>query len=163
MNFLITGHTKGIGKAIYDKFGGKGLSKSTGFDISFNDITPYLKNIDVFVNNAYDLNNFWSQVELIYKAADVKKQFVIGSIASDFALCRSDKALEYTTLKEAVKAASFQLFCQGKDITLIRPGYVDTPAVKDVTCAKIEPEYIADIIGWILKQPYRIKEFALAV
>ena len=34
MNFLITGHTKGIGKAIYDKFGGKGLSKSTGFDIS---------------------------------------------------------------------------------------------------------------------------------
>jgi len=163
MNFLITGHTKGIGKAIYNKFGGVGLSKSTGFDISFDDITPYFENTDVFVNNAYDYCNYWSQVNLVYKAANVKKQIVIGSMASDYALTNTDKALEYTTLKEAVKAASFQLFAQGKDITLLRPGYVDTSAVKDVTCAKIEPEYIADIIEWILKQPYRIKEFALAV
>ena len=32
--FVITGHTSGIGKAIFDKFGGVGLSRATLFDIS---------------------------------------------------------------------------------------------------------------------------------
>ena len=34
MNLLITGHTSGIGKYIYDYLGGKGLSRSTGFDMT---------------------------------------------------------------------------------------------------------------------------------
>ena len=38
---VITGHTSGIGKALYKKYGGIGLSKTTGFDISKDDIEPY--------------------------------------------------------------------------------------------------------------------------
>ena len=76
MNFLITGHTKGIGKAIYDKFGGKGLSKSTGFDISKDSIKYHLQDVDVFVNNAYDNNNPWAQTKILYETLQVKKNYL---------------------------------------------------------------------------------------
>ena len=160
MKFLITGHTRGIGKAIYSKFGGIGLSKSTGFDISQDDITPYLKNCDVFVNNAYDQRNPWSQVKLIYQAKTTPKQIVIGSVASDFAKW-NNRALDYSSLKLSLEASCFQLFNQGLDITLIKPGDVDTDAVADLEVEKIEPDYIANLIEWILKQPHRIKEITV--
>jgi len=58
MNVAITGHTKGIGKAIHDllEYEGhtvNGLSRSNYYDISANDIINEIKYCDVFINNAY--------------------------------------------------------------------------------------------------------------
>jgi len=60
MRALITGHTNGIGKAIYDRFDElgfhvQGVSKSTGFDIEYHyeEILGWALNCDIFINNVY--------------------------------------------------------------------------------------------------------------
>lgn len=59
MKCLITGHTRGIGKAIYEcllhnGFIVEGISKSTGTDISksYDDILEKAVEFDLFINNA---------------------------------------------------------------------------------------------------------------
>lgn len=58
MKVLITGHTRGIGKHIYDALSVQhtvdGISTSTGHDIStqYNTILNMAKNYDLFINNA---------------------------------------------------------------------------------------------------------------
>jgi len=60
MNCLITGHTSGIGLAIYNRFNEigfnvSGVSKSTGFNFKekYQEIIDIAKECDVFINNAY--------------------------------------------------------------------------------------------------------------
>ena len=62
MKIAITGHTKGIGKSLYDKFEGQGhtvigFSASTGFDIgdpiTIKEILDFSLDCDIFINNAY--------------------------------------------------------------------------------------------------------------
>jgi short-subunit dehydrogenase involved in D-alanine esterification of teichoic acids len=60
MRALITGHTAGIGKAIYERFDElgfhvQGVARSTGFDIEYqyNEILNWAQNCDIFVNNVY--------------------------------------------------------------------------------------------------------------
>lgn len=62
MRVAITGHTSGIGKALYQHFKNNGsevfgFSRSTGFDISKqldrDQILDVVWNCDVFINNAY--------------------------------------------------------------------------------------------------------------
>tara|TARA_Y100000816_G_scaffold249622_1_gene199260 strand:- start:369 stop:851 length:483 start_codon:yes stop_codon:yes gene_type:complete len=158
MNFLITGHTKGIGKAIYDKFGGKGLSKSTGFDISKDSIKYHLQDVDVFVNNAYDNNNPWAQTKILYETLQVKKIICIGSNTTDQS---KNWPHPYQSAKFALENSCNQLFYQGYNITLIKLGYVDTERVEKVLQDKIDCAYIVDTIDWILKQKYKIKELTI--
>lgn len=58
MKIAITGHTKGIGKALATEaklkdYEVKGLSRSTGHDITLTSIIDEIKDCDVFINNAY--------------------------------------------------------------------------------------------------------------
>lgn len=58
MKIVITGHTKGIGKAIADhfkEFEVIGLSRSNGYDIdrNFDKVVEKIKGADLFINNAY--------------------------------------------------------------------------------------------------------------
>jgi hypothetical protein len=59
MKIAITGHTKGIGKSIFDyyanKYDVKGFSRSTGFDIT-KDVSKILEessDCNIFINNAW--------------------------------------------------------------------------------------------------------------
>jgi hypothetical protein len=62
MKIAITGHTKGIGKSLYDTLSlshtVKGYSKSKGYDITKKThrswILKEVNEYDVFINNAYD-------------------------------------------------------------------------------------------------------------
>ena len=63
MKIGITGHTQGFGKSLYDVFNSQkhdtlGFSRSNGFDIGNElirkKIINKIKDIDVFINNAYD-------------------------------------------------------------------------------------------------------------
>ena len=63
MKIGITGHTQGFGKSLYDVFNSQkhdtlGFSRSNGFDIGNKlvrkKIINEIKDIDVFINNAYD-------------------------------------------------------------------------------------------------------------
>jgi hypothetical protein len=57
MRFAITGHTQGIGKGLYDRVGGVGISRSTGYDITYPSdykrIRAACEGCSVFINNAY--------------------------------------------------------------------------------------------------------------
>ncbi len=64
----ITGHTKGLGEALYYQFSMKGhnvkgYSRSNGYDIRhFHTIAEDAKDANIFINNAYDR---YSQVDLL--------------------------------------------------------------------------------------------------
>lgn len=74
MKFALTGHTKGIGKGLYDKLikdghTVSGFSRSNGYDISkkYLDILKESKDCDCFVNNAYCGDSQKTLFDLIYE------------------------------------------------------------------------------------------------
>lgn len=88
---VITGHTYGIGKSIYDSFKADssneviGLSRSNGHDITkdFDKIVEVASGADLFINNAYFERQ---QAKLIYALKDkVSKMIVMGSVSRHYA------------------------------------------------------------------------------
>jgi hypothetical protein len=59
MKIVITGHTSGLGKQIYDHLKSEhsviGLSRSNGYDLTqnYSQVLDTVKNADIFFNNAY--------------------------------------------------------------------------------------------------------------
>jgi hypothetical protein len=90
MKCVVTGHTSGIGKAIYNHFLSKGwevigMSRTNGYDIVSDQDRIVAKSggFDIFVNCAYAGN---AQLELLDKLHNkVDKIIVVGSVAADFA------------------------------------------------------------------------------
>ena len=89
MKCIITGHTAGVGKAMYEHFQAKGwevigMSRANGYDISIEQdkIVREAEGCDVFINNAY-CNE--AQTELVKALhTKVKKMIVLGSVAADY-------------------------------------------------------------------------------
>ncbi len=89
MKCIVTGHTSGIGKEIYNHFQSKGwdvigLSRSNGYNIVTNqdEIVNLSIGCDLFVNCAYDGS---AQLDLLNKLHNkVKKMIVIGSVGADY-------------------------------------------------------------------------------
>jgi len=90
MKCFVTGHTSGVGKAIYDHFISKGwdvagMSRSNGYDIVTDQdkIELEVSGCDLFVNCAYSGQG---QLELLNRLHDkVKNIIVVGSVASEWA------------------------------------------------------------------------------
>ena len=89
MKCVVTGHTSGVGKAIYNHFLSKGwevigMSRSNGYNISVDQLKIVKESLgcDIFVNCAYSNN---AQTELLDILKDkVKNIIVIGSVAADW-------------------------------------------------------------------------------
>lgn len=84
---IITGHTRGIGKAIYDKFTEVscreivGMSRSNGYDIEadFDKIVAEAEGCELFINNAYCGEQ---QIKLVEALKDkVDMMVVMGSVS----------------------------------------------------------------------------------
>jgi hypothetical protein len=154
VKLVITGHTSGIGRKIYNHYGGIGLSKSTGFDISIDDIVPHLQSADIFINNAYDKNNPWAQTDILYKSVNKCNRIIcIGSNTTDE---QKDWIHPYQAAKQALETACNQLFYQGHNITLIKFGLVDTPMVESINAKKIGTEDVITYLQFIINSPYKI-------
>lgn len=90
MKCIVTGHTSGVGQAIYNHFLNKGwevigMSRSNGYDISLNQekIIAESQECDIFVNCAYAGT---SQLDLLNALhTKVKNMIVVGSVAADWA------------------------------------------------------------------------------
>ena len=138
--FYITGTRRGLGKALYEKY----------------DTVDNLNDCSVFINCKHD---GFSQVELLYRAAELGKQIInIGSNSPD-----QDKRQPwpYAVEKAALDKANEQLFYQGVNTTIIRFGYFDSPRVAHIEADKMSIEYCCGIVEWILQQPHRIKEITI--
>ena len=163
----VTGHTKRIGKAIYEAFPETtvvGLSRSNGYDINnLNGRTRIIHrvaNCDVFINNAHDGFN---QVSLLYELINNGYESKIINISSNSSDGIKDQIHPYAISKYALDKASEQLFYRGYDVTNLRFGWVDTPRVSEKAKdkKKISTDYVVNIIEWVLNQPHRIKEMTI--
>ena len=91
----------------------------------------------------------------------IKKIFCIGSNTTDQT---KNFPHPYQSAKLALENSCNQLFYQGYDITLLKLGWVDTERTLDknnIIVDKINTDYVADVIDWVLKQKYKIKEITI--
>lgn len=166
MKVVITGHTRGIGKAIYEYFKKDskniliGFSKSTFCDISKEiDRQIILKELidtDIFVNNAYN-NDDDSQnilLEKCFKLWKTKKKIIINvsSIASNWPIN-----------KYAIFKYKQDKFCQKNvyeypRIINLRPGYVDTDMVRNKDRVKMVCEDVVTVLDYVLKSNINIHD-----
>lgn len=110
MKCLVIGHTKNIGKAIYDRLlllGHEvvGISRSTGHDVEkdSNNIIALAQDFDLVVNNAYH-NNFQSRV--VTELSGKVKIITIGSIAGYYSSIATRKKDYCLNKKELIVLAT---------------------------------------------------------
>lgn len=167
MKVIVTGHTRGIGLALYNYFISQnydvtGVSKSTGYNISSplirEKIIRLSKDADIFVNNAY--SNDGSQFSLLKKMHQLwegtdKKIINIST--------------RYTNGKDVycIHKKYMDDFCAeqvyNKPFVLnIKPGLTDTDRVKNINNVKMNTDQVVQIVDWALKQNLLIHSICFA-
>jgi len=117
-----------------------------------------LKESDMFINCKHD---GFEQVELLYKAAKLNKRIInIGSAASDWTKGYKDN-FRYGIEKHTLRKVNDQLFWQGVNTTILNFGYIDTERSAHVDRPKLPLTYVAEVIDWVIYQPYRVKELTI--
>lgn len=171
MKIAITGHTRGIGKAVFDSLSlaghdCSGYSRSNGFDISDIDkLMQAVINHDVLINNAYhqfyqiDIFNQWYSK---HQHNDTKTIINIGSIikntmpngtaatSKEYIACK--KQLDFITKKAAMTT---DRQCR---IININPGFVKTELSQKYSginneYPSLDVQQCADAVCWALDQP----------
>ena len=161
MTIAITGHTSGLGQAIYAKWAGScvGFSRSNGYDIddptSRTKIVQEASQCEVFVNCAH---SGMSQVYLLYELAQAWRRTdkLIINISSNSADGIKSFPHVYAVEKAALDKASEQLAALRDSCRIVnlRPGWIDVARVRDITeDAKIPIDTMVDTIGNLITQP----------
>lgn len=161
MKIALTGHTSGIGKAIYNRYNPNviGFSRANGYDISNADhrkqIRDISKDCDIFINNAY---SDFAQVDMLYLMYEAwaNTNKLIINISSNSGDGIKNKAHLYAVAKTALDKSSEQLsrLNNACKIVNLRPGYVDTPRVANVTnMPKMSTNSILYCIDFIINCP----------
>ena len=163
MKVAITGHTRGIGKAILDKFSSNnceviGFSKSTGFDISKEqdriNIFNMAKDADIFVNNAYDPEG---QTELLNRFIEAWEgtEKIIINMSSKSSICPPEFLPGYEQYiqvkKQQNKIIENRATVDSPKILNILVGLVDTDMAIMFNSAKVNPDDLAELIYVVLK------------
>jgi hypothetical protein len=163
MIISLTGHTRGLGKDIFDtlnkSFIVKGFSRREGWDIKEVDkIIPHINDTDVFINNAYYKNY---QSELFLKVFDLWKytnKFIIN-INSSIAIDGNSDSEYYhnkVKLKDTINKSLFETPDKTVKIMNLYPSTLSTNyQYKNLN--KIDNSYITSLIEWSLNQPFNVE------
>lgn len=157
MKIVITGHTRGIGLALLNKFKNLqyevvGYSISQGCDIGNKQHREQLiqdaHDAVLFINNAFHPTG---QIELLREFNIAYPDKAIINISSkgalvDINLVKNTQLKAYNTIKQNLNAIANQLMLNGSRILNILPGVVDTDMGKMFPGPKLDPIYLADII-----------------
>lgn len=165
MNILITGK-KGLAQALrtvltYNGHTVTNVSRDSAHDIKdVKSWGPRYYHYDVCINCAY---SSWHQIDVLeqfYYAwrDDPEKQIInIGSKIADYARIETEidyQYMDYRLHKQALQSAYNRLintaWC---DIKLINPGPIDTDMIAHLSCYKMPPQWVAQQIVAIMKQP----------
>lgn len=110
MAIVLTGHTSGIGKYIFENFDVIGCSRSNGFNILYeNDRRNILNKLttkgDVLINSAHsDFGQTWLLLDFFYKYRwQDKKIICVGSTAAEHFDKKNDEYLDYIMYKRCLK------------------------------------------------------------
>ena len=174
MHIAITGHTRGIGKALFDTLGVdhtvKGYSKSNGYDITQDagKIVLQAATADVFVNNAH---SGWAQVDVLQRIYRTWRTFSDRTIVNISSVVKypglSSGSTEYSAQKSALSHQAFLLMFRDPErqcrIININPGYVDTDMTRGRTEKMLSAQEVADAVAWAIAQPPHIEIGELSI
>ncbi len=165
MKIAITGHTRGIGFGLAEAFRGRGdqvfgYSRATDYDLA-NYITVdrivssvHMNECDVLIINAHYQ---YSQTRLLYSIDTIWANCpdkTIVTISSNSADGTKNWAHPYAIQKGALDKTVEQLQnCRPYRLINIRPGYVDTPRVAEITQPKIGMDEIVKTVLWTIDIP----------
>ncbi len=179
--FIVGNPEYGLAKSLARKFQAQFASRANGFDLCKRGLQEKCADIslefDVFINcsSLYDFNQI-KLLKIVYekwKTHNHKGHIIcIGSTADAFVKSTS---WIYPIEKKALRAYCKNLSVaslggpgntpSGIRVTYISPGCIDTPHENEKypKVKKLDPDYISDIIAWIINQPesVNISEFAL--
>lgn len=171
MKIVITGHTSGIGKEIYDKFKEIscreiiGMSRSNGYDIEhdFDKIVEEATGAEMFINNAYRGSQ---QLKLFHALKNkVDMMVVMGSVSRFYPnLILTDYVNDKQDLAEACRLESINP--NGIPILHLDLGFIEGTQINNndptafVSDYNITKQDIVDtIIFWAQKPSIRQIEF----
>lgn len=172
MKLAITGHSKGIGRAIADLYpNAVGFSRSNGYDISKPEdvkliIETTVAECDVFINNAY---HDFAQCDLLEGIFQHWKEDPDKTIVNIISRARyglgKNKFYGQTKMELYNKAKSMMFGGKQCRIININPGYVKTDMASHVpdSVTMLTPEQLASMIKWCLDQPQGIEIGELSV
>jgi len=156
MKVAITGHSSGLGKALFELFDNAvGFDLTNGYDIQQPDkIVMESSDCDVFINNAYYKFCQVDLLEQLFKEWQYQNKIIvnISSIAPNV-LAPVDTFGLYPTHKLALDDACYrlQLFKKNCKIINIKPGWIDTAMSKDFDVDnKLDPLYLAQEIKEVI-------------
>ena len=162
MKIAITGHTQGIGNAIYKYFAENnevhGFSRSNGYNIADRlarqQIVEAVKEFDIFVNNAY--NNYdGSQLAMLIEMCSLWKDTdkIIINISSRYTNADNRYSLTKKQLNEFCEKNLYNTLY----ILNISPGLVDTNRVKNVQGKRMSTDEIISVIDFALNNRSKFK------
>lgn len=185
MNVVLTGHTKGVGKAITDQMQNKGwtvrgFSSSTGYNITNQATTKFLlaeaETANIFVNNAH---HGFSQTTLLYDWYDKFKDHpekihvIIGSHSADFVHSHTHRyEIHKRSIDDACRNIWFTTQNDGPKakVILVKIGLTDTDMVRHLSWFQgrpnMAPDYVAEKVIWSIEQAFSpggyIREISIA-
>ena len=168
---IITGHTSGVGKAIYDKFKEiscreiVGMSRSNGYDIDadFDKIVEEATGCELFINNAYRDGQQLKLVEALKDKVDM--MVVMGSVSRFYPeLIPTDYVKDKQALAEACRRIS--LTPTGIPLLHLDLGFIEGTTIDDSDPTAFVSDYttpkddiVDTIIFWAQKPTIRQIEF----
>lgn len=166
MKVAITGHTKGIGKALFDHFtaGGHevlGFSRSNGYHLpqDYMNVINAAKECDVFVNNAYSRD---AQALILTQLCGIdwaNQDKKIVNICSMAALMPVHHQPMYAAHKAALLRVveNFQSIQLLPYIINLNAGLVATPGTTQVKNAnKMPVDDVVSVVDFCLKFPHSV-------
>ena len=174
MKISVTGHTNGIGKAIYDDLLKSrhhliGFSLSTGYNISVpEDRAKIIKesmSCGVFINNAFDYSKWPTEentdsqclmAEEMFEAWKGQEKCIIniGSRINDFTGFENTYKAIYAKQKKRLDQFYLDHSHEKPYIITVRPGTTDTRVMKEEKVEKLQPEDVAKVVRFILDNKY---------
>lgn len=138
---FITGHTSGIGKAIYQYLEEEGHyvdggSRLNGYDITKpNTVQHIIRNYDVLINNTYAKGAQFDLLKDVYNGWKNRKKTIIniGSWQSHELSGRPLSSLNYSAVKKSLETYSRWISMNDKECRsmIYNVGFVDTPLARE--------------------------------
>ena len=158
MKVAITGHTKGLGKELYNRFDDvKGFSSSNDYDVSDNyeraKIIFEIDKFDLFINNAHPM---FDQTRLLMEVFDRWKyeDKTIVNIISRAKYDNISKGFMYSASKASLSHLSHNLrFNTDKKCKIIDVN----PGLLESDLSSLTYKEMADIVMWCINQPKHIE------
>jgi F0F1-type ATP synthase delta subunit len=162
MKAAITGHTRGIGQALYQELFQKGYhvvgySRSNGYDISCEvdrrRILNESKDFDIFVNNAYSPGSQFDLLkELVAQWQGQRKMILNVSSKAVYADIVPDFMKSYVEDKKSqIDFISKQKLKATPQILNLILGLTDTEMSRSLEARKLDPKKVAELIASLLE------------